>query len=238
MILNKNKLEIGMKITYTIFCKSIFALILLISVSLMAAESLSVKTLRGKSIAPYLHNITDLCVQIYKEYPYLYEGTSEEYFPFIEYYAQSENGIACLLFDKDRPVGVAIGMPINEMREKYKGPFMNARPHENLGEIFYLGEYLLLKDYRGKGLGKEIYLEFERSVKKNQNMKKICFCKIDESNQTNLEIENYKPLDGFWVKNGFKKCDDITVSVDWQNVGELNDSPHILIYWLKPFSKK
>ena len=217
-------------------CTLIFSLIVFVTSSLIAKENISIRTFRGELISPFLQDITDLCITIYKEYPYCYEGTKEEYFPFIEYYAH-DNGIACLLFDGNHPVGVAIGMPISEMREKYKAPFHHARPHENFEEIFYLGEILLLKDYRCRGLGTEMYLEFERSVKENKNFKKICFCKIDESNQTNLEPENYKPLDGFWEKNGFDRCDDITVIVNWQNVGEVDESPHKLVYWLKSFSK-
>lgn len=205
--------------------------------SLIAEESFSMKTFKGESITPFLKDITDLCITIYKEYPYCYEGTEEEYFPFIEYYALSDNGIASLLFDNDRPVGIAIGMPMSEMREKYREPFTKARPYEDFDKLFYLGEFLLLKNYRGRGLGKEMYLEIERSVKENENLKKICFCKIDESNQIHLESENYKPLDGFWEKIGFNKCDDITVIVHWQNVGEVDDSPHKLVYWLKSFSK-
>ncbi len=215
----------------------IFSLIFFVTVSLIAEENMSIKTFRGESIGPFLEDITDLCLTIYKEYPYCYEGTKEEYFPFIEYYAQSDHGIACLLFDSNRPVGVAIGMPMSEMREKYKAPFTDARSYENFNEIFYLGEFLLLKDYRGRGWGKKIYLEFEYAVDETENFKKMCFCKIDESNQTNLKPENYKPLDKFWKKKGFNKCDDITVIVNWKNVGELDDSPHKLVYWLKSFSK-
>ena len=223
-----------MKTTSTICCQCLFAVIFFLSSTLIAEETLSMRTYRGKSITPFLKDITDLCVTIYKEYPYLYEGTQEEYFPFIEHYAHSEHGIACLLFDNERLVGVAIGMPLNEMRDKYQAPFTNARPQENFREIFYLGEFLLVKDYRGRGLGKKIYLEFERSV---TNMKKICFCKIDETDRKILETENYRPLDGFWEKFGFHKCEDVSVTVNWQNVGELEESPHQLVYWLKSKDK-
>jgi GNAT superfamily N-acetyltransferase len=194
------------------------------------------KTFRGESISSYVKDITDLCISIYAEYPYLYEGTEEEYLPFIEHYTQSKNGIACILFDHEKPIGIAIGMPMNEMREKYKHPFVNARPKENCEELFYLGEFLLLKDYRGQGLGKQMYSELEHLVKEYVGLKKICFCKIDETNQNPLKPENYKALDGFWAKLGFDKCDDINVTVYWRNVCEDNESPHQLVYWLKSLS--
>lgn len=204
---------------------------------LFAQENIHMKTFRGKSIIPYIKDITDLSITIYKEYPYLYEGTEEEYLPFIEHYTLSNDGIACLLFDNEKPIGVAIGMPINEMREKYQQPFINARPEENSNELFYLGEFLLLNDYRGQGFDKQMYLELERLIRENEDFKKICFCKIDEVDQNPLMPKNYKPLDEFWTKLGFDKCDDIIVSVYWRNVFEADDSPHKLVYWLKSLSK-
>ncbi len=204
---------------------------------LFAQENTHIKAFRGESITPYIKDITDLSITIYKEYPYLYEGTEEEYLPFIEHYTHSNYGIACLLFDDAKPIGVAIGMPMNEMREKYKQPFISARPQDNCDEIFYLGEFLLLKAYRGQGFGKQMYLELEHLIKENESLKKICFCKIDESDQNPLMPKNYRPLDGFWKKLGFGKCDDITVTVYWRNVFEENDSPHKMVYLLKSLSE-
>ena len=204
---------------------------------LYSQEKIYIKTFRGESITPYIKDITELCITIYREYPYLYEGTEEEYLPFIEHYTCSNYGIACLLFDNTKPIGVAIGMPMDEMREKYKKPFINARPQENCEELFYLGEFLLLNDYRDQGFGKQMYLELERLVKENPKLKKICFCKFDETDQGPLMPENYKALDHFWEKLEFDKCDDLTVTVYWRNIYSEEDSPHKLMHWLKTLFK-
>lgn len=195
---------------------------------LLAEEGLVIKTFQGKDISPHVKAITDLCLIIYKEKPYLYEGTEEEYRPFIEYYADSETNRACLLFDESKPVGVAIGMPLHAMRDKYREPFLSMRPEENPDELFYLGELLLLKDYRGNNLGKQMYLECER-LATQEGFKKICFCKIDEP-------ESDQSLDGFWKKLGFEKCEEGTFVVYWKNVGESDESPHQMRYWIKSLS--
>jgi GNAT superfamily N-acetyltransferase len=200
-----------------------------------AQSNIHLEIFQGESIIPYVKDIADLSVRIYKEYPYLYEGTEEEYLPFIEHYTQFNEGIACILFDSAKPIGVAIGMPMNEMREKYKDPFVNARPQESCDEVFYLGEVLLLKAHRGQGLGKKMYLELERKIQENKIMKKVCFCKIDETKRDPLMPNGYKPLDGFWKKLGFHKCEDIRVTVYWCNVNEESESPHEMVYWLKSF---
>ncbi len=48
--------------------------------------------------------------------------------------------------------------------------------------------------------------------------------------------KNYEPLDGFWKRLGFYKCDDITTAVNWRNVSGDEDSPHKMVYLLKSLS--
>jgi len=214
---------------------STFVLNLFVILPLTAKDSIHLQTFKGESINPYVKDITDLCITVFREYPYCYEGTEEEYRPFIEHYAHSDNGIACLLFENDYPIGVAIGMPLNEMREQYMDPFITARPQENCDELFYLGEFVLLKEYRGRGLGKEMYLELEDLVRENRNVKKMCFCKIDETNSEPTIPENYRSLDGFWEKLGFDQCDDVAMEAYWHDIGQIEASSHKLVYWLKSF---
>lgn len=196
-------------------------------------STIRMQVLQGEMINSHVKDITGLSLIIYREYPYLYEGTEEEYLPLIQHYAQSDNGIACLLFDNEKPIGVAIGMPMNAMRESYKKPILNSSEKIDIDSIFYLGEFLLLKGYRGKGLGKQMYIEFERLVKAKENFKTICFCKIFESDNHHLMPTNYKSLNDFWTKLGFKQQENLSFSVFWRNVFEVEDSPHKLVYWMK-----
>ncbi len=215
------------------FVKIFLAATFLYSFSLFSEENLSIKVFKGDEISPYVKGITDIAIEVYKEYPYLYDGTEEEYLPFIDYYSHSSFGIASLLFDGDRPVGVAIGMPLNEMRDRFKDPLLAARPDENLEKIYYLGEFLLINEYRGKGYGKKLYKQLENLVKENGEYSKLCFCKIVEWDYHPLMPNGYLPMDGFWIKQGFEICDDITVSVYWDDVGTNENSIHHLVYWMK-----
>lgn len=191
--------------------------------------------LQGAVINSRVKDITDLSLIIYREYPYLYEGTQEEYLPLIQHYAQSENSIACLLLDDEKPIGIAIGMPMNVMRENYKQPILHSEA-VNIDSLFYLGEFLLLEAYRGKGFGKQMYREFERLVKEKGNFTTLCFCKISEFESHPLMPVKYKPLDDFWIKLGFEKVENLNFSVVWRNVDEVEDSPHHLVYWMKALS--
>lgn len=215
------------------FAKLLVMVELVVTPFLFSHENCRIEVFKGAEIIPYVKKVTDLSLAIYREYPYLYEGTEEEYMPFIEHYAKSELGMACILFDDEKPVGVAIGMPMDTMRKKYQEPLLSKYPEANINSFFYLGEFLILKEYRGKGFGKQIYVELEQSIKKEKLFKTICFCKIDEFELHPLKPDNYKSLDEFWRKLGFEQVEDLSTSVAWRNINELEDSPHKMVYWIK-----
>lgn len=75
------------------------AVICLVTLSFLSANESSnrLQVLQGNDIHSRVKDITALSLIIYREYPYLYEGTEEEYLPAIQHYAQSENGLACVL---------------------------------------------------------------------------------------------------------------------------------------------
>ena len=56
-----------------------------------------------------------------------------------------------MAFDGDKVIGASAGMPLVESQEYYQAPFktlgIDIRP------FFYLSELILLKEYRGKGIG-------------------------------------------------------------------------------------
>lgn len=206
---------------------------LFIMVFLHADEAtIRMEVVQGEAIHAYVKDITDLSLIIYREYPYLYEGTEEEYLPHIQHYAQPES-VACLLFDNEKTIGVAIGLPLKAMRDNYKRPLLNSDVYINIDSVFYLGEILLLPEYRGRGLGKQMYLKFEEMVRKKENFKSICLSKISELESHPRMPAQYKSLDTFWAKLGFKRLNNVHFSVVWLNVGDQEESSHKMVYWIK-----
>ena len=216
--------------------KVIFFHFLMVSSFLQAQENcanVSLKVFKGNEITPYVSDITQLSLQIYREYPYLYEGTEEEYLPFIQRYSESNDGIASILFDDKKLIGVCIGMPLNEMRDNYLGNFSSITKEE-LDSLYYLGEFLLLKQYRSQGNGKQMYTSFENEVIKKSLYKTLCFCKIQEFLEHPSQPDNYFSMNNFWKQSEYVAREDLSFNVDWVNVNETTLSPHQLYFWFKP----
>jgi len=183
-----------------------------------ALEFPRVISLKGKEIEPYLPQIIDLHLTVFKEPPYLYEGTREEYAPWMQIYADSKDGIACLLFDGKELVGAATGLPLKEMPgewlKNFKGP---------LERIFYLGEEVILEKYRRKHLGAQLYDQFEKMIPPFFDT--ISFARIQEP------IE--PPLNFILRERGFLEHKDRDVELLWRDARSKEIVPHKLIYWTK-----
>ncbi len=201
--------------------------------SLLAAnESIRLEVLRGRQIAPYVQGMARLAVITFKEPPYLYEGSIDSYTPFFQNYANTDNSVACLLFDGNQLVGMAAGVAMDKARQFYQQPFLN-RGYD-LRAIYNLGELLVLKEYRGKGYGPELYKKLENAVKTMQRFQMITFCTYPDNWSIKNNLEDTE--ENFWKNEGFKEYQNIYVILDWINIGQKKSTPHKLYFWIKPLN--
>ena len=57
----------------------------------------------ARKIFPFVKVIAELCNNVYREYPYFYDGSSAEYAEYLQSYAQTANGIVCIAYDGEAP---------------------------------------------------------------------------------------------------------------------------------------
>ena len=139
-----------------------------------------IEVLKGREIIPYINKIAELRITIFREYPYLYEGTMSYEKRYLHMYSQTEESILVIAKDNEKVVGVITGLPILASMEEIRNLFLEEKISMN--GIFYLGEILLLKEYRKKHIGNSMYLEFEKAVKCIETYEKIALCEIDRGN--------------------------------------------------------
>lgn len=188
-------------------------------ISLSFPEELeNIVVLRGAEIEPYLPEIVDLMVEVYRESPFFYEGTREEYLPLVKAYSDSPQGIACVLFDGKKIIGVAAGAPLNQVSEKWQTPFKN----ESLDQIYYLGDEVLHPQYRGKHLGSKLFDLFMEEVPKSFST--VAFTMMEKS----AEEPGVK---GVLQNRGFVERKDKTVVIPWTEIGSKEEVPHKLVFW-------
>lgn len=195
------------------------------------SNNLHIKTLKGSDIAAFTSELAYLRIEIFREFPYLYDGSLEYERNYLKTYSESSDSLAVIVFDEDKPVGVSTGLPMDHETEEFKHPFIEEGYNPN--NIFYCGESILKKEYRGRGFYSRFFKEREDHAKKLGRFDIITFCAVVRPDKHPLKPVNYRPLDPIWKKFGYTKHPELTTTYSWKDVNEEKESPKKMVFWLK-----
>lgn len=196
---------------------------------------MKIVVIEGQDLSPFLEKIAALRVSVFHEYPYLYEGTIEfEINKVLPMYLRSVNSIFVIALKEDQVVGAATGIPLTDMEAMYQQPFKEN--NISMKGIFCLGDLMVVKKMRGKGIGSKMYKIFEEHVRKKNVYKKIALYEIQRDKKDPKQQKNYHSLDNFWKSYGFVKHPEIHFQIPWKEVGDDKEKVHHLIFWLKDLS--
>lgn len=185
----------------------------------------------GKEIEPYLEDLAALRIEIFHEFPYLYDGSIEYERNYLKTYADSPESIAILVFDEDQIVGASTGLPMTDETDEFKTPFFSNGYRTE--RIFYCGESILKKNYRGRGIYSTFMKNREEHARSIGRFETICFCGVERSDNHPLRPENYRPLDPVWTQYGYQKQPKLYAHYHWKDINEKNESAKKMVFWLK-----
>lgn len=195
------------------------------------AGSLRIERLSGAAIAQQLPGLARLRIQVFREFPYLYEGSEDYERVYLQTYIDSADSLFVLVFDGDRLVGASSGLPLSDEVDELRRPF--EQRGDQLDKIFYCGESVLLPEYRGRGLGVRFFEEREAHAKRLGRFEQICFCAVERPADHPRRPADYVPLDAFWQRRGYQQQPDLKASFAWQDLDEAHESPKPMIFWMK-----
>lgn len=175
--------------------------------------------------------LAQLRIAVFRDFPYLYEGTKEYEREYLETYFRSENALLFAAFDAGQMIGATTCIPLPEETDEVKSPFLKAG--YDLYRIFYFGESVLLPQYRGLGLGHRFFDVREAHAASFKGIEHTCFCAVVRPEDHPLRPIDYRPLDAFWQKRGYTKTPDIESNFEWLDVGEKMATAKKMVYWMK-----
>ncbi|HLB52190.1 MAG TPA: GNAT family N-acetyltransferase [Chlamydiales bacterium] len=188
----------------------------------------------GNLFKQYINTVANLRMSIFKEYPYLYDGSMTYEAEYLKSYAVSKNSILIIVKDKEKIVGAITGIPLMETDEMFRIPFV--KHHFPVRSIFYLGEILLLKEYRGKGIGYKMYKMFEDLVRKNKQYEKIAIAEVLRDKNDPRKPENYVSVHKLWERLGYIEHSEMIMQAPYKEIGGAGKVPHSLIFSFKDLS--
>lgn len=193
---------------------------------------MQIKIVHGKAVTPHIADLARLRTEVFRAFPYLYEGSEDYEASYLSTYAQSPESLFVLALDGERIVGASTGVPMPDTAEVFRTPFIAAGIDP--AKVFYFGESVLLSAYRGRGLGVRFFEEREACARRLGRFDWCAFCAVERPKDHPLRPADYVPLDAFWGKRGFQHRADLRTMLAWQDIDEAGESEKPMSFWLKP----
>ncbi|HWB02339.1 MAG TPA: GNAT family N-acetyltransferase [Verrucomicrobiales bacterium] len=193
-------------------------------------EDIGITAVTGEAIRPFIPDAARLRIAVFREYPYLYDGSMAYEEKYLRTYSESPGSLFVIAHDGDRVIGVSTAMPLQHETEEVQRPFREAGVP--VQEVFYFGESVLEAEYRGQGIGVRFMQEREAHARRTPGIRKVAFCAVDRPPDHPLRSADYVSLDAFWQRRGFTKT-ALTTEFSWKETGEAEESLKRMQFWWK-----
>lgn len=189
-----------------------------------------VQALTGAALEAALDDVARLRIEVFRAWPYLYDGSLEYERAYMESYRSSANAIMVGAFDGDKLVGAATGTPMEDHADDFAAAFADT-PYA-LSDIFYCAESVLLPEYRGQGIGHRFFDEREAHARR-LGRKYVAFCGVIRPEDHPMRPADYAPLDPFWRKRGYAPLPGVVARFKWTDIGDQEQTEKPLQFWLR-----
>ena len=191
---------------------------------------IEVRLLRGAELEPALDDVARLRIEVFRAYPYLYDGDFDYERSYLEPYRSSAGAIVVGAFENKRLVGAATGTPLADHAKDFAAAFEGTGIA--LETVFYCAESVLLPEYRGQGIG-HAFFEYREGHARSLGFEKCAFCGVVRPEDHPLKPEGYAPLDPFWRKRGYAPMEGVMAAFSWKDLGETQESEKRLQFWIR-----
>lgn len=185
--------------------------------------------MRGEALLRALPELARLRMEVFRGYPYLYEGSAEYEEAYLRTYAQAPGALVVLARDGERVVGASSALPLTQETPEVQRPFQACE--FDPGDVLYLAESVLSPAYRGRGIGKAFFAQREAHARA-LGLGVTAFCAVQRGDHP-ARPADYRPLDAFWRAQGYTERPDLSTEMSWQDVGEPGETLKPMRFWVK-----
>lgn len=193
--------------------------------------SLDVRPLTGADLSAVLPDVARLRMTVFRDWPYLYEGSFDYEHRYLQSYRDSTGAILVGAFDGDTLVGAATGTPMEDHADDFAAAFDGT--DMALTDIFYCAESVLLPAYRGRGIG-HAFFDAREDHARRLGRRISAFCAVQRPDDHPARPADYAPLDPFWRKRGYAPLPGVVASFSWTDLGDAEQSAKPMQFWSKP----
>jgi len=188
------------------------------------------RALTGPALDAALDDVAALRIKVFRDWPYLYNGTLAYERGYLESYRTSKNAILVGAFDDAALIGAATGTPMEDHATEFSAAF--AKLDIPLDQIFYCAESVLLPAYRGQGIGHGFF-DLREAHARNLGRSHVAFCAVIRPDDHPMRPSAPRSNEAFWRGRGYAPLPGVVAEFDWTDVGQTSPSRKPLQFWMR-----
>lgn len=197
----------------------------------MAETTLRLETMTGPDgIAPAIDDLARLRIRVFRDWPYLYDGTVEYEARYLSAFAASDGAVLVAAYDGETMIGASTGLPLAHEHADFVTPVAAAGYAP--AQVFYCAESVLLSDWRGRGAYRAFF-ERREAHARALGFETAVFCGVLRADDHPARPADHTPLDPIWRHFGYRPLDGAVARYSWTDVGEREESEKRMQYWIK-----
>ena len=196
----------------------------------MTAPAAAIETLSGGAVRAAVPELARLRVEVFRDWPYLYDGDLAYERRYLAKYAGIEDATIVVARVGGRIVGASTALPLAKAEPEMQRPFRDAGLDPR--DWYYFGESVLEAAHRGRGIGVAFFRAREERAAA-LGYRRTTFCAVERPEDHPLRPAGHVPLDAFWMKRGYRKVDGLTGEFSWRDVGETTKTKKPMQFWMK-----
>jgi GNAT superfamily N-acetyltransferase len=197
----------------------------------MLTPAISVHVLQGQAMLPFLEQLAELRIRVFREWPYLYDGDLKNERDYLDAFTRSPSSTMvvalCTVNGVQKVVGVSTAMALTDESRSIRRPIEKAGL--DVRDWFYLAESVLLPEFRGRGLGHRFFDEREAAGRK-LGFDRFLFCAVVRAPDDTRRPGDVRPLEPFWKRRGYSPM-SVICHLRWKEIGANTASDHDLQFW-------
>lgn len=186
-------------------------------------------TSRGERMAA-LDELARLRIVVFREWPYLYDGTLDYERSYLAHFVEDERAILVVARSGGKVIGAATASPMSSQDKAFIEP-VRAVGLE-IDKLCFFGESVLLPEFRGCGIGHAFFDHRERQARE-LGASAACFCAVVRPAAHPLRPHDARDLSAFWRKRGYRPIDGALGHYDWKDIDQPTESRHPMQFWLR-----
>jgi GNAT superfamily N-acetyltransferase len=196
----------------------------------MNIEEIDVRVLTGIELEAALDHVAELRITVFRDWPYLYDGSLDYEREYLATYRDNPAALLVGAFHQGRLIGASTSTPMEDHAPEFAAPFrdLGLSPER----ILYGAESVLLRPYRGIGLGHR-FIDLREDHARRLGRSHVAFCSVIRPEDHPARPAVYRSNDAFWRGRGYEPLSGVVARFSWKDLGDTTETEKPLQFWMR-----